>query len=185
MNIIFYKRFLIVSLVFASIFFASSVQGQEYKNMSDTARLNKKYGEISLEVAKLNTKLIAEKNKTVDYQSKTVSTAGDAVASGQASKNQADLATNGSTTDTKKAVRDAKEADRKANDSKNAIADEKLNTKKIKQLTAQIDQKQKLLRDLDSQRAAIMAGSVTATATNPLVDSTVVKSPMGDSTLPK
>ena|ERR1700676_5096547 len=182
---IFYKRSLMVSLALTTIFFANSVQGQEYKNMSDTTQLNKKYGEISLEIAKLNTKLIAEKNKTLDYQSKTASTAGDAVSSGQASKNQADLATNGSTTDTKKAVRDAKEADRKANDSKNAKADEKLNIKKINQLTAQIDQKQKLLRDLDSQRAAIMAGSVTVTPISPLTDSSVVKSPTSDSTQPK
>jgi hypothetical protein len=140
--------------------FAVSAQGQKYKTMSDTTQLNKKYGEISLEISKLNTKLIEEKNKTDDFHSKSTSSASDAVATGQASKNQADVATNGNTSDTKKAVKDAKEADYKANDAKNAVADEKSNSKKIRQLNAQIEQKQKLLRDLDSQRAAIFASSL-------------------------
>ena len=64
---------------------------------------------------------------------------------------------------------DAKAADKKANDSKDAVSVEKKNNKKIKELTAQIDQKQRLLRDLDSQRAAIMGSSLPPA---PLADST-------------
>jgi hypothetical protein len=161
------KRILSASLILTMLFLTNVVQGQKYKSMSDTARLNKEYGAISLEVAKLNTKLIEEQNKTADYQSKTSSTAGDAVSTAQVSKDQAAVATNGNTTDTKKAVNDAKDADKKANNAKNAVADEKKNNKKISQLTAQIEQKQKLLRDLDSQRAAIMAGSVTVVTALP------------------
>jgi hypothetical protein len=154
-----FKRILSISLVFTGLLFTTVAHGQKYKTMSDTTSLNKEYGEISLEISKLNTKLIEEKNKTAGYRSKTSSSAGDAVATAQASKDQADVATSGNTTDTKKAVTDAKEADKKANDAKNAVSDEKKNNKKIKELTAQIEQKQKLLRDLDSQRAAIMANS--------------------------
>jgi len=153
------KRILSSSLLFTGLLVTTVSYGQKYKTMSDTTRLNKEYGEISLEISKLNTKLLEEKNKTADYHSKTSSSAGDAVATAQASKDQADVATSGNTTDTKKAVTDAKEADKKANDAKDAVSDEKKNNKKIKELTAQIDQKQKLLRDLDSQRAAIMASS--------------------------
>jgi hypothetical protein len=153
------KRIISTAFVLTGLLFTTVAYGQKYKTMSDTTRLNKEYGEISLEVSKLNTKLLEEKNKTADYHSKTSSSAGDAVATAQASKDQADVATSGNTTDTKKAVTDAKEADKKANDAKNAVSDEKKNNKKIKELTAQIDQKQKLLRDLDSQRAAIMANS--------------------------
>src|SRR6476660_359830 len=163
------KRILSSSLLFTGLLVTTVSYGQKYKTMSDTTRLNKEYGEISLEISKLNTKLLEEKNKTADYHSKTSSSAGDAVATAQASKDQADVATSGNTTDTKKAVTDAKEADKKANDAKDAVSDEKKNNKKIKELTAQIDQKQKLLRDLDSQRAAIMAGSSSLPA--PLVDS--------------
>jgi hypothetical protein len=152
------KIYLVCGLAFSSLLFAASAQGQQYKTMADTARLNKKYGEISLEISKLNTKLIEEKNKTDEFHSKTTSSADDAVATGQASKKQADVATNGNTKDTKKAVKDAKEANNKANDAKDAVSDEQSNSKKIRQLTAQIEQKQKLLRDLDSQRAAIFAG---------------------------
>jgi hypothetical protein len=153
------KRIAGTAFILTVFSFTTIAYGQKYKTMSDTTRLNKEYGEISLEISKLNTKLLEEKNKTADYHSKTSSSAGDAAATAQASKDQADVATSGNTTDTKKAVTDAKEADVKANTAKNAVSDEKKNNKKIKELTAQIDQKQKLLRDLDSQRAAIMAGS--------------------------
>lgn len=153
------KRIAGTAFILTVFSFTTIAYGQKYKTMSDTTRLNKEYGEISLEMSKLNTKLLEEKNKTADYHSKTSSSAGDAVATAQASKDQADIATDGNTTDTKKAVTDAKEADKKANDAKDAVSDEKKNNKKIKELTAQIDQKQKLLRDLDSQRAAIMASS--------------------------
>jgi hypothetical protein len=162
------QRILCTTLMLAGLFLTNISLGQKYKTMSDTTRLNKEYGEISLEMSKLNTKLLEEKNKTADYHSKTSSSAVDAVATGQASKDQADVATSGNTSDTKKAVIDAKEADKKANDAKNAVSDEKKNNKKIKELTAQIDQKQKLLRDLDSQRAAIMSNSSLPVA---LVDS--------------
>jgi hypothetical protein len=159
MNPISIKRVLSTSLILTVLFLTNVVQGQKYKSMSDTTRLNKEYGEISLEISKLNTRLIEEQNKTANYQSKTSSSAGDAAATAQKSKDQAAVATDGNTSDTKKAVNDAKDADKKANNAKNAVSDEKNNSKKIKQLTAQIDQKQKLLRDLDSQRAAIMANS--------------------------
>ena len=155
-----FKRILGTSLILGGLFVTTAAHAQKYKTMADTTRLNKEYGEISLEISKLNTKLQEEKNKTADFHSKTSSTAGDAVATAQASKDQADVATNGNTSDTKKAVSDAKAADKKANDSKDAIADEKKNGKKINELNAQIEQKQKLLRDLDSQRAAIMANSL-------------------------
>ena len=170
MNYINIKRIVSISFILTGLLFTTVAHGQKYKTMSDTTRLNKEYGEISLEVSKLNTKLLEEKNKTADYHSKTSSSAGDAVATAQASKDQADVATNGNTKDTKKAVTDAKEADIKANDAKNAVSDEKKNNKKIKELTAQIDQKQKLLRDLDSQRAAIMANSSSLPV--PIADST-------------
>ena len=170
MNYINVKSFLSTSFVLTGLLFATAVQGQKYKTMSDTTRLNKEYGEISLEISKLNTLLIEEKNKTANYHSKTSSSAEDATATAQASKDQADVATNGNTTDTKKAVTDAKEADKKANNAKDAVSDEKKNIKNINKLTAQIDQKQKLLRDLDSQRAAIMGNSIPVNI--PLVDST-------------
>ena len=151
------KRVLSTSFILTALFITTVAHAQKYKTLADTTRLNREYGEISLEISKLNTKLQEEKNKTADFHSKTSTTAGDAVATAQASKDQADVATNGNTSDTKKAVSDAKAADKKANDSKDAIADEKKNGKKIDALNAQIEQKQKLLRDLDSQRAAIMA----------------------------
>ena len=163
------KRILNFSAILIALFGINVAQGQKYKTFSDTTRLNKEYGEISLEISKLNSKLIEEKNKTVDYHSKTSSSVKDAESTAQASKDQADVATSGNTTDTKKAVTDAKNADKKANNAKDAASDEKKNSKKINELTAQIEQKQKLLRDLDSQRAAIMSNSTVAPV--PLADS--------------
>jgi hypothetical protein len=140
-----------------AILFSLTADAQKYKSLSDTTRLNKEYGEISLDISKLNSRLISEKNKTAEFQQKSSSTAGDAVTSGQNSKNQAAEATNGNTTDTKKAVRDAKRADRQANDAKDAAADEKKNSRRIDELTAKIEKKQKQLDKLDIQRATIMA----------------------------
>ena len=171
MNSIYIKRVLTTSFILTVIFLTNAARAQKYKSMSDTTRLNREYGAISLEISKLNTKLIEDQNKTADYHAKTSSSAVDAVTTAQTSKDQANVATNGNTTDTKKAVNDAKDADKKANNAKNAVSDEKHNNKKIDQLTAQIEQKQKLLRDLDSQRAAIMAGAVSANTAVP--DSTI------------
>jgi hypothetical protein len=154
---IFSKRFLVSIFIMSGLLLTMSAQSQKYKSMEDTTRLNKKYGEISLEISKLNSKLIEEKNKTVYYHSKSASSASDAASTAETSKVQANVATNGKTKDTKKAVKDAKIADKKANNAKDAIADENSNSKIVRQLTDQIEQKQKLLRDLDSQKAAIFA----------------------------
>ena len=114
-------RFLTISLVV----FCGSAQAQKYRKMSDTVKLNKEYAEISADLSKLNSKLIAEKSKTAGYQSRSLSTANDAEASAQDSKDQASKATSGNTNDTKKAVKEAKKANRQANDAKDARADEK------------------------------------------------------------
>jgi chromosome segregation ATPase len=154
---IYIQRRLAWGLASGMLFLSLSAGAQKYRDASDTTALNKAYGEISLDISKLNTKLIEAKNKTASYQQNTSSTASDAVNSGQASKDQAATATSGNTTDTKKAVRDAKRADREANNAKDAVADEKKNNKKIDQLTASIEKKQRQLDELDTQRAAIMA----------------------------
>ena len=150
------KQLLFTSFVLSALLISTNSHAQKYKTMADTTKLNKEYGEISLEISKLNTRLLEEKNKTDNFHSKSTSTAEYATTSGQASKDQADVATSGNTSDTKKAVKDAKEADKRANNSKDAMADEKKNTKKINELNAQIEKKQRILRDLDSQRRAIM-----------------------------
>jgi type II secretory pathway component GspD/PulD (secretin) len=154
------KRFSKATLVVFGLLLTMSVKSQKYKTFSDTTRLNKKYGEISLEISKLNSRLIEEKNKTNNYHSKSTSSTDNATASAEKSKEQATVATNGNTKETKRAVKDAKIADKKANNAKQAIADEKANSETIRQLTVEIDKKQKLLKDLDAQRAAIFAGAV-------------------------
>jgi len=152
------KRFKVVVFVHvcSAFIFISSTKAQKYKTFADTAKLNKEYGQISLDIAKLNTKLLEEQNKTADFHSKSASTAKEAVSSGQDSRDQASIATDGNTTDTKKALKNAKKADQKANAAKDAISEETNNSKKINQLNAQIAKKQKQLDDLDKQRAEIM-----------------------------
>ena len=153
-----FKRFGIFSGVFvcATFVFHGFAEAQKYKTLADTADLNKEYGEVSLDISKLNTKLITEKNKTAEFQSKSSSTAKDAVSTGQDSKAQASIAADGNTTETKKAVNDAKKADKQANNAKDAISDENNNSKKIDKLNAEIAKKQQKLDELEIQRAAIM-----------------------------
>jgi len=63
--------------------FADVVQGQKYKTVSDTSRLNKEeYGEISPEISKLNT--CADRNKFQNREN--IFEAKDAIATGEASK---------------------------------------------------------------------------------------------------
>ena len=63
MNSIYRKRILSTSFILTLFFLTTVVHAQKYKSMSDTARLNKEYGEISLEIAKLNTKLMRIRTK--------------------------------------------------------------------------------------------------------------------------
>ncbi|QEM06518.1 hypothetical protein DIU31_024485 [Mucilaginibacter rubeus] len=137
--------------------FAVSASAQKYKTAADTVKLNKEYGEVTLEISKLNSKLIAQQNKTAGYQSKSASTAQDAVTSAQGSKETASTATNGNVGDAKKAMKQARKANNQANDAKDAMDNQKDNVKDMKDLNEKIDRKKQKLADLDKQRAAIMA----------------------------
>jgi hypothetical protein len=145
--------------VFALCIFAitQSASAQKYKTAADTLKLNKEYSDVSLDISKLNVKLIEAQNKTNGYQSKSSSTAQDATNSAQQSKTDASTATNGNLGDAKIAMKAAKKADNQAKEAKNAKDDESDNIKTIKKLNDKIAEKQEILAGLDRQRAAINA----------------------------
>jgi hypothetical protein len=137
--------------------FTNFASAQKYKTTADTIKLNKKYGDVKVELAKLNSKLIEEQNKTAGYQSKIVSTAQDAATSAQSSKETAATATNGDMGDAKIAMKQAKKASNQADDAGDAKDDKYNNAKDIKKLTEKINKKKEILIDLEQQKAAIMA----------------------------
>ena len=73
------QKTLTCALALSIVFLSLTASAQKYKSVSDTTALNKAYGKISLEMSKLNTRLLEAKNKTAGYQQKTSSTASDAV----------------------------------------------------------------------------------------------------------
>ncbi len=137
--------------------FSGIVSAQKYKTAADTLKLNKEYSDVSLEISKLNVKLVEAKNRTAGYDSKTLYTAQSATNSAQASKSDAATATNGNLSDAKTAMKQAKKANNDAKDAKNAKDDQSDNIKEIDKLTAKIQEKKLVLADLDRQKAAIIA----------------------------
>jgi len=140
----------------SGILFAQTASAQKYKTADDTVKLNKEYGEVTLDIAKLKANLVEQKNKTYNFQTKSASTAQDAASSAQYSKETAATATDGSVSSAKKAMKQAKKANKQANNAKNAKEDQEDNVKKIADLQEKIEKKQAVLTDLDKQRADIM-----------------------------
>ncbi|HEX3385317.1 MAG TPA: hypothetical protein VHS53_09025, partial [Mucilaginibacter sp.] len=134
-----------------------TANAQKYKVRADTLDLNKEYASITLDISKLNVKLVEAQNKIDGYQSNSTSTAQDAANSAQQSKTDASTATNGNLADAKTAMKQARKANNQAKDAQNAKNDENDNTKDIKKLNEKIAEKQQLLAELDKQRAAINA----------------------------
>ncbi|MEO6850110.1 MAG: hypothetical protein ABI166_05750 [Mucilaginibacter sp.] len=124
-------------------------------------KLNKEYSDISLDIAKLNIKLVEAQNKASGFQSNSVTTAQNATNSAQQSKTDAATATNGNLDDAKTAMKQAKKANNQAKDAKNAKDDESDNVRDINKLNAKILEKQQQLVELDKERAAIKALPVT------------------------
>ncbi len=151
------------AITFATIVFAGTASAQKYKTAADTVKLNKEYGDITLEISKLNSKLIEKQNKIAGYQAKSASTAQDAVGSAQESKETASTATDGSTADAKTAMKQARKANNDADDARDAVNNQKQNDKDIKDISEKIQKKQMKLADLAKQKAAILA-SITPQA---------------------
>lgn len=140
-----------------TIGFAGKVSAQKYKTAADTLMLNKEYSSVSLDIAKLNIKLVEKKNKIAGYESKSTSTAQDAVTSAKDSKATAATATNGNLDDAKRAMKQARKANNQAVDAKNAMDDQNDNVRDIRDLNEKIEKKQMKLAELDKQKAAIIA----------------------------
>jgi uncharacterized protein YaiL (DUF2058 family) len=128
---------------------------QKYKTAADTAKLNVEYSQITLDIAKLNEKLVAEKNKTNGYETKSVSATTDAASAAQDSKEQSAKATNGDLGDAKSAMKMAKKSNNDAKDAKNAMDDKNNNLAKIQDLNNQIAKKKAKLAELDAVKASI------------------------------
>ena len=148
---------LAVAFTFSAILLTQTVFAQKYKTAADTVKLNKEYGEVTLDIAKLNTNLIEQQNQTAGYPSKATSTASDAVNAAQNSKETAATATNGNLSDAKAAMKQARKANNDAKDANNAKNDQADNVKKINELNEKIAKKQAVLADLAQQKATILS----------------------------
>lgn len=153
-----------VTFTFSAILLTQTVFAQKYKTVADTVKLNKEYGEITLDIAKLNTNLIGQQNKTSGYQSKATSTASNAVTAAQNSKQTASTATDGSLSAAKAAMKQARKANNDAKDARDAKNNEANNVKNINEINAKIAKKKAILVDLAQQKANILSGSTSTLA---------------------
>jgi len=155
---------LALTFAFSAILLTQTVFAQKYKTAADTIKLNKEYGEIALDIAKLNTNLIEQQNKTAGYQSKATSTASDAATAAQNSKKTAATATDGSLSDANAAMKQARKANNDANyalDAKNDVAN---NVKEIIKINEKIAKKQAILAYLAQQKATILSSSTSSSS---------------------
>ena len=157
----------------------SGISAQEYRTVADTPALNKKYAAITLDVARLQSRLVEAQNKTAAYQKETEQAKIDAANSAQNSMNKAQTATSGNTDDTRRAVKEAKLADKRARQAKKADEKEKENQENIAKLNDEISKKQVVLSSLESRKSTILGSSATI---NSAVPDTSMPSNMADST---
>jgi hypothetical protein len=158
---------LALTFTFSTILLTQIAFAQKYKTAADTIKLNKEYGEVTLDIAKLNTNLIEQQNKTAGYQSKATSTASDAVTAAQNSKETASTATDGSLSDAKSAMKQARRANSDAKDANKAKNNEADNVKNIKDINEKIAKKQAVLADLAQQKANILSRLTSTLAATP------------------
>lgn len=150
------NKLIAVAITFTAILFTQTVFAQKYKTIADTVKLNKAYGEVTLDISKLNTNLIEEQNKTPEYNAKSASTAQSAIASAEYSKQTEFIASNGNLDDAIAAMKQEKKANTEAKNARDAKNNQADNLKKIARINQLIAKKQAELVDLNGQKADII-----------------------------
>ena len=130
---------------------------QVYKTVSDTAKLNKEFTEVSNDIADLTAKLTIAQNNKPGYQSKATAAESTAKDAAETSSVQADKATEGGVKEARKAKRQSKKAYRKAKGAQSANHDVGDQDDKIASLTGELAKKQERLTQLTEMRASINA----------------------------
>ena len=153
--------------IFLAVFilFAPPATAQKYRSIDDTAKLNKEYLNVSLDIIDLNEKLQKAESDLSDYQSKAAGANKTAENAAAASSDQASKATNGSVKDARTAKRRAKKAYREAKDSRSAEGKLSSQEDKIRDYREDIKKKQDRLLALDAMRAKINAKNPAGSAT--------------------
>jgi hypothetical protein len=150
------NKLVAVAITFTAILFTQTVFAQKYKTAADTVKLNKAYGEVTLDISKLNSNLIEEQNKTPEFDAKSASTAHSAVTSAEYSKQTEFIASNGNFDDAKAAMKQQKKANIEAKNARDAKNNQADNLDKIDKINIQIAKKQAELVDLNGQKADII-----------------------------
>ena len=149
------KKFILFSILSVSMLVAFPGFSQTYKTIADTAALNSEYAKVSAEINDLNSKLAKAKSEQADNTRKSSNAASDAQSTASSASNKAENSINGSVKQAKKAKRTAKRSVKDAKDARHAQGNLDDSNKKVVKLTADLEQKQKRLKQLDKMRAAI------------------------------
>jgi hypothetical protein len=150
------NKLITVAIAFTAILSTQSLFAQKYKTVADTVKLNKAYGEVTLDISKLNTDLIEEQNKTPEYQAKSDLTAQNAETSAEYSKQTALIASDGHFADIKAAMKQSQKANNEAKNAMDAKNNQADNLDKIDKINIKIAKKQAELVELNGQKADII-----------------------------
>jgi chromosome segregation ATPase len=134
---------------------ASPGFSQKYKTIADTAALNREYAKVTAEINDLTSKLDKAKSEQAENYRKSGNATSDAQSTASSASTKAENSINGSVKQAKKAKRAAKRSVKDAKDARHAQGNLDDSNKKVSKLTAELEQKQKRLKQLDEMRAAI------------------------------
>ena len=149
------KKFIVFSTL--SVFMLAAYPGfsQTYKTIADTAALNSEYAKVSAEVNDLSAKLVKAKSDQASDDRKSNEATSDAESTASSASNKAESSINGSVKQAKRAKREARRSVKDAKSARHAQGNLDDSNKKVAKLTADLEQKQKRLQQLDEMRAAI------------------------------
>ncbi|TCZ63827.1 hypothetical protein [Flaviaesturariibacter aridisoli] len=148
------KNILFLAMAFCCLF-ALPAAGQKYKTPADTVRLNQELVKASNEAARLTAELAVAQNNLPGYVARAEKAHATAEGTAQQSSDQAGKATNGNVSDARSAKKKARRAFNDAENASDARNDIKKQQRKIDRLTAQLEQKQKIVSGLEEMRGNI------------------------------
>lgn len=149
------KKFIAFSALAICMLAAYPGFSQTYKTIGDTAALNSEYAKVSADVTDLNAKLVKAKSDQADDSRKSNEATSDAESTASSASNKAENSINGSVKQAKRAKREARRSVKDAKSARHAQGNLDDSNNKVAKLTADIEQKQKRLQQLDEMRAAI------------------------------
>jgi DNA repair ATPase RecN len=137
------NRLVVSAIILVLVMAVQPAFTQTYKSEKDSIKLNKKYLELTRDIAELNIKLQTAKNELPEREAKVTAESEEAAKAAEQSRKTASRAEPGDLDDAKAAKRKAEKALDEAEDFKDASDKVKDQNKKIDKLSKRLEKKQR------------------------------------------